>query len=78
MVDELVPNRLFVRQGIKRISVRCVPAMDPAFRDYRKNDWGHLMLRLDNGTRDSNAGQIGAFLAERLVTGHTAPRWWQP
>jgi hypothetical protein len=35
--------------------------MDPAFRDYRKND----LLRLDNATRDSNAGQIGAFLARK-------------
>jgi hypothetical protein len=51
--------------------------MDPAFRDYRKNDWGHLMLRLDNATRDSNAGQIGAFLARKA--GYWAhPRWWQP
>jgi hypothetical protein len=43
--------------------------MDPAFRDHRKNDWGHLMLRLDNATRDSNAGQIGAFLAKGWLLG---------
>jgi hypothetical protein len=43
--------------------------MDPAFRDHRKNDWGHLTLRLDNATRDSNAGQIGAFLAKGWLLG---------
>jgi hypothetical protein len=36
------------------------------------------MLRLDNATRDSNAGQIGAFLARKAGYWHTAPRWRQP